>query len=90
MVGVGGSKVLCAAHNMIQVRGCKIFKEDGSFDKTEADAFLKAYWQKQPVLLRQAFPFESPISPDELAGLSLEVRSRTHSSNFSTEAAAPN
>lgn len=35
--------------------------------------FLRDYWQKKPLLVRQAFPdFESPLSPDELAGLSLE------------------
>jgi 50S ribosomal protein L16 3-hydroxylase len=38
---------------------------------TEED-FLANYWQKKPVLIRQAFPqFESPIQPDELAGLAL-------------------
>lgn len=35
--------------------------------------FLRDYWQKKPLLIRQAIPsFESPLSPDELAGLSLE------------------
>lgn len=35
--------------------------------------FLREYWQKKPLLIRQAFPgFESPISADELAGLSCE------------------
>lgn len=35
--------------------------------------FLANYWQKKPLLIRQAFPaFESPISPDELAGLSCQ------------------
>ncbi|WP_339488490.1 ribosomal protein uL16 3-hydroxylase [Pseudomonas sp. EL_65y_Pfl2_R95] len=35
--------------------------------------FLRDYWQKKPLLVRQAFAdFESPISPDELAGLALE------------------
>jgi 50S ribosomal protein L16 3-hydroxylase len=38
-----------------------------------AREFLRDYWQKKPLLLRQAIPsFESPVSPDELAGLSLE------------------
>jgi len=36
-------------------------------------AFLRDYWQKRPLLVRGAFPgFTSPISPDELAGLSCE------------------
>lgn len=38
-----------------------------------AEQFLREYWQKKPLLIRQAIPeFESPISADELAGLSLE------------------
>jgi 50S ribosomal protein L16 3-hydroxylase len=38
-----------------------------------AEKFLAEYWQKKPLLIRHALPdFESPISPDELAGLSLE------------------
>lgn len=39
-----------------------------------ADAFLRDYWQKRPLLIRNAFPgFESPISPDDLGALSLEA-----------------
>src|SRR5689334_2455156 len=35
--------------------------------------FLYRYWQKRPLLLRQAFPaFQDPITPNELAGLSCE------------------
>jgi 50S ribosomal protein L16 3-hydroxylase len=38
-----------------------------------ARTFMRDYWQKKPLLVRQAIPgFESPISPDELAGLALE------------------
>ena len=38
-----------------------------------AREFLRDYWQKKPLLIRQAIPdFQSSISPDELAGLSLE------------------
>ncbi len=38
-----------------------------------AETFLRDYWQRKPLLIRQAFPgFESPLSPDELAGLALE------------------
>jgi len=38
-----------------------------------AREFLRDYWQKKPLLVRQAIPdFDSPISPDELAGLALE------------------
>ncbi|MFL0799849.1 MAG: cupin domain-containing protein [Agarilytica sp.] len=37
------------------------------------ETFFTDYWQKKPLLIRQAFPnFSSLISPDELAGLSLE------------------
>jgi len=35
--------------------------------------FLDQYWQKKPLLIRQAFvDFVSPISPEELAGLACE------------------
>lgn len=35
--------------------------------------FLRDYWQKKPVLIRQAIPgFASPLSPEELAGLACE------------------
>ena len=38
-----------------------------------AAEFLREYWQKKPLLIRGAIPdFESPISPEELAGLALE------------------
>ena len=38
-----------------------------------ADQFLSEYWQKKPLLIRNALPnFESPLSRDELAGLSLD------------------
>ena len=36
--------------------------------------FLRDYWQKRPLLIRNAFPnFQSPISPDDLGALSLEA-----------------
>src|SRR5690606_38326897 len=35
--------------------------------------FLRDYWQKKPLLVRNAFPdFVSPISPEDLAGLACE------------------
>jgi 50S ribosomal protein L16 3-hydroxylase len=37
------------------------------------ESFLADYWQKKPLLIRNAIPgFQSPISPDELAGLACE------------------
>ena len=37
------------------------------------DRFLREYWQRKPVLLRQALPgFEDPVTPEELAGLACE------------------
>ncbi len=46
----------------------QIFNGDVSLD-----VFLRDYWQQKPLLIRQAFPgFESPLSPDELAGLACE------------------
>ena len=44
-----------------------------NFTDISLDTFLKEYWQKKPVVLKQALPdFSNPLSPDELAGLSLE------------------
>ena len=43
------------------------------FGKISEQEFLADYWQKKPLLIKQALPnFISPITPDELAGLSLE------------------
>jgi 50S ribosomal protein L16 3-hydroxylase len=43
------------------------------FGKISKKEFLADYWQKKPLLIKQALPdFISPIEPDELAGLSLE------------------
>lgn len=37
------------------------------------DNFLAEYWQRKPLLIRQALPnFSSPLEADELAGLALE------------------
>jgi len=39
-----------------------------------AEQFLNEYWQKKPLLIRNAFPdFEPPLSADELAGLACEA-----------------
>lgn len=36
-------------------------------------AFLRDYWQKRPLLIRNAFPgFETPVAPEDLAGLACE------------------
>ena len=43
------------------------------------DTFLRDYWQKQPLLVRNAFPgIHSPLTPNELAGLACapDVESR--------------
>ena len=38
-----------------------------------ASDFLRDYWQKKPLLIRNAFPdFISPITPEDLAGLACE------------------
>ena len=35
--------------------------------------FLRDYWHKRPLLVRQAFPgFQTPVSPEDLAGLACE------------------
>lgn len=37
------------------------------------ETFLSDYWQKRPLLIRQAFPnFKPPLTPEELAGLACE------------------
>ncbi|MGD2119909.1 MAG: cupin domain-containing protein [Chromatiales bacterium] len=43
-------------------------------DSIDVDIFLSDYWQKKPLLIRQAFPaLEKLITPDELAGLACEA-----------------
>ncbi|GAB4302481.1 MAG: cupin domain-containing protein [Thiohalomonadaceae bacterium] len=37
------------------------------------EEFLEKYWQKEPLLIRQALPgFQCPVTPEELAGLACE------------------
>lgn len=39
----------------------------------DSDTFISEYWQKKPCVIRQAFAdLQSPISPEELAGLACE------------------
>jgi 50S ribosomal protein L16 3-hydroxylase len=43
------------------------------FGHISKQQFLEEYWQKKPLLIKNALPkFISPLSPDELAGLSCE------------------
>ena len=43
------------------------------FNQIDLHTFLTEYWQKKPLLIKQALPdFISPVSAEELAGLSLE------------------
>lgn len=43
------------------------------FQDIDLQTFLSDYWQKKPLVIRGALPdFETPVSPEELAGLSLE------------------
>lgn len=43
------------------------------FNEVDQNTFLKQYWQKKPLVIRQALPgFINPLSPDELAGLAME------------------
>jgi len=38
-----------------------------------AAEFLRDYWQKKPLLIRQAFPdYQAPLSPEDLAGIACE------------------
>src|SRR5688572_16543411 len=37
------------------------------------ERFLRDYWQKKPLLIRNAFPgYQSPLQPEDLAGLACE------------------
>lgn len=46
----------------------------GMFGDISIETFLRDYWQKKPLLIRNAFPdFQSPITQDELAGLACET-----------------
>lgn len=50
-----------------------VVSEHSIFGALSVDDFLKEYWQKKPLLVRQAFPTLKPlIEADELAGLALE------------------
>lgn len=43
------------------------------FEAHSLNAFLADFWQQKPLLIRNALPnFQSPVSAEELAGLSLE------------------
>lgn len=43
------------------------------FDRFDSDAFLRDYWQKQPLLIRNPWAaWRNPLEPDELAGLACE------------------
>ena len=43
------------------------------FQQISLHTFLSEYWQKKPLVIRNALPnFINPLSPDELAGLALE------------------
>ncbi len=43
------------------------------FQSIDVKTFLNEYWQKKPLLIRQALPgFINPLSADELAGLAME------------------
>ncbi|EKX44598.1 hypothetical protein GUITHDRAFT_109374 [Guillardia theta CCMP2712] len=70
---VGASPVACKIHPPREIDGRPLFTDTSSgFNPVKASDFIKTYWQKHPVLLRNAFRFESPVSPDELAGLACE------------------
>lgn len=44
-----------------------------SLGDISTETFLKEYWQKKPLFIKNAFPdFESPIDANELAGFALE------------------
>lgn len=49
------------------------FASKDSFLGMPIEQFLVEYWQKKPLLIRQAFPgYQAPLSPEDLAGLACE------------------
>jgi 50S ribosomal protein L16 3-hydroxylase len=55
----------------------KTFDRQNPLGETSVEDFLNHYWQKKPLVIRNAFPdlqspLQSPISADELAGLACE------------------
>ena len=50
-----------------------MYKIPGTLGDISPETFMQEYWQKKPLLIRQAFAdFKSPITADELAGLACE------------------
>ncbi|MCW8956255.1 MAG: cupin domain-containing protein [Gammaproteobacteria bacterium] len=48
-------------------------KSSSPLGEISPEVFMEEYWQKKPLLVRQAFPgFKSPITADDLAGLACE------------------
>ncbi len=48
-------------------------EQPSPFGNISVETFLQEYWQKKPLLIRNAFPdLEAPVGPDELAGLACE------------------
>ena len=44
-----------------------------NFQELDFKKFLSEYWQKKPLVMRQALPnFVNPLTADELAGLAME------------------
>ncbi len=51
----------------------EVAAKSGSPFGMPAEAFLRDYWQKHPLLIRGAFPdFSLPLEPEDLAGLACE------------------
>jgi len=45
--------------------------------------FLRDYWQKKPLLIRQAFPdYDAPLAPEDLAGLACEEAALSRLVNY--------
>ena len=50
-----------------------MYKIPGTLGDISPETFMQEYWQKKPLLIRQAFAdFKSPVTADELAGLACE------------------
>lgn len=50
-----------------------MYKIPGTLGDISPETFMQEYWQKKPLMIRQAFAdFKSPITADELAGFACE------------------
>ena len=76
--GLSPCRAACHARNSRRFRirvsaALDVVEQPLPWSRAFCDSFLKKYWQKRPLLIRQAIPkFAGLLTADELAGLALE------------------